>query len=242
MGMNVADIASIEVTGLLYVLKELDVVRYEDIKNTVLKGSDAASARFTAHPLFGSWLYGSPSVLWAFAYPGSGKSLFARYLVDQYIPTTEKRTTCYFFFEDDRKSYRHLSSAMCSILRQLFEQRPELLSEATVAEFYARNTLTMSFSSLWKILIDAARRSSSGGIICIIDGLGKCKKRDKRQLISALNTLYHSDSNLKLPDIRFLLTSCPFGHTQRHFQPTGKVVPYIRSGIRDHVTVSELDI
>ncbi|KAK5636929.1 hypothetical protein RRF57_012641 [Xylaria bambusicola] len=133
-----------------------------------------------------------------------------------------------------------MSSAMCSILRQLFEQRPELLSSKIQAQFKGRRTLTESFSSLWKIFISAAQQSSSGDIICIIDGLDECKKGDKKKLIAALNLLYYSGSYPKTLNIRFLLTSTPFGHAQRHFQPVGKEVPHINMGIGNQATTDQI--
>lgn len=173
-------------------------------------------------------------------YPGCGKSALARYLVDQLLPTTEAGTTCYFFFKSGSESYRSLSSAMCSILRQLFEHRPALLSSKMLAHFKGRSTLTGSFSSLWRLFINAARQANSGDIICIIDGLDECSKDDKKKMLAALNLLYHSDSNLKTPNIRFLLTSSPFGYFKRHFQSVGKEVPHIDLVVGNQATTDQI--
>ncbi|KAI0530054.1 hypothetical protein GGR58DRAFT_268607 [Xylaria digitata] len=224
--------------GVEEVLKQLDVVPYADIKNAIPEGADEICTWFTTQSLFECWLRGPPSILWAFAYPGCGKSKLARYIVDK-LPTTETRTTCYFFFEHGTKGCKSLSSALCCILRQLFKQRPELLSPEISAEFKEHNTTTGSFQQLWDIFVSAASQSDSGDIVCIIDGLDECKNEDKKKLLAALKRLYYSGSGSKPLNIRLFLTSCPLGYTQRHFQPVGKEVPHIDLRLDNLVIINQ---
>ena len=59
-------------------------------------------------------------------------------------------------------------------------------------------------------------------------------------MLAALNLLYHSDSNLKTPNIRFLLTSSPFGYFKRHFQSVGKEVPHIDLVVGNQATTDQI--
>ncbi|KAI0189817.1 hypothetical protein EV127DRAFT_340578, partial [Xylaria flabelliformis] len=213
---------------------------YQDLKDVNPERFDGTCTWFTTHPLFDSWLNGPPSILWAFAYPGCGKSILARYLVDQVLPSTETRTTCYFFFKGDSGSHRSLPSAMCSILRQLFKQRPELLSNEMLAEFKARSTITQSFIELWDVFTRAINLSGSGEIVCIIDALDECNRDGEAALIAALNQLYHSGSDLKPSNLRFFLTSCPLGYAQRNFQPLGRKVLHIDLSVDNQVIVDQI--
>jgi hypothetical protein len=56
---------------------------------------------FVTHRIFSDWQVSRSSrLLWVSANPGCGKSVLAKYLIDSVLPTTEFRTTCYFFFKD----------------------------------------------------------------------------------------------------------------------------------------------
>ena len=79
---------------------------------------------FVDHNLFRQWRKSkSSSMLWVSADPGCGKSVLAKYLVDSKLPTTESRTTCYFFFKDDFEDQRSAKSALGCILHQLFMRK-----------------------------------------------------------------------------------------------------------------------
>ncbi|KAJ5902290.1 hypothetical protein N7495_002818 [Penicillium taxi] len=61
--------------------------------------------------------------------PGCGKSVLAKPIIDGYLALSPAVTICYFFFKDN-KEQTHLDQALCSILHQLFDQRPHLLAHA----------------------------------------------------------------------------------------------------------------
>ncbi|RYP87671.1 hypothetical protein DL770_004750 [Monosporascus sp. CRB-9-2] len=59
-------------------------------------------------------------------YPGCGKSVLAKYLIDQGLPRSA--TICYFFFKDqDQNTVRQ---ALCAMLHQLFSHQPSLIRHA----------------------------------------------------------------------------------------------------------------
>jgi ankyrin repeat domain-containing protein 50 len=171
-----------------------------------------------AHELFREWQESKSSrMLWVSADPGCGKSVLAKYLVDSVLPTTESRTTCYFFFKDDFEDQRTVVNALCCILRQLFMRKSGLLSEAVLKRFEVDGEkFTSSFSELWDTLLSAAEDKDAGEIVCLLDAIDECEDSGRFQFAQALCRLYGTrrDFNLK-----FLLTSRPYGGIRRGFQP-----------------------
>ena len=173
---------------------------------------------FVAHELFRDWQESKSSrMLWVSADPGCGKSVLAKYLVDSVLASTESRTTCYFFFKDDFEDQRSIVCALCCILRQLFLQKRILLSEKIFEQFEMDGErFTSSFNELWDAIISAAEDKNAGEIICLFDAIDECEDRGRSQLTQALCKLYGTrrDFNLK-----FLVTSRPYGGIRRGFQP-----------------------
>ncbi|CAP66456.1 uncharacterized protein PODANS_4_3680, partial [Podospora anserina S mat+] len=52
--------------------------------------------------------------------PGCGKSVLAKHLVEDVIPTTTARKTCYFLFKDDVEDQKTMNSALSCVLHQLY--------------------------------------------------------------------------------------------------------------------------
>jgi hypothetical protein len=66
------------------------------------------------------------NLLWISADPGAGKSTLAKALVDHDLRTSASHTVCHFFFKDNDKQQR-LTTALCAILFQIFEDQRILL-------------------------------------------------------------------------------------------------------------------
>jgi ankyrin repeat domain-containing protein 50 len=141
-----------------------------------------------AHELFQDWQQSSSSrMLWVSADPGCGKSVLAKYLVDSILPTTESRTTCYFFFKDDFEDQRTVVNALCCILLQLFRQKRILLSEMVLKRLEVDgDKFTNSFSELWDTLLGAAEDKNAGEIVCLLDAIDECENSGRVQLAQAL--------------------------------------------------------
>ncbi|KAK6355999.1 hypothetical protein TWF718_000372 [Orbilia javanica] len=204
------------------ILKILNSSPYRDQKDRNPDRIDGTCQWFETHPLFRDWRRApSASMLWVSADPGCGKSVLAKHLADSVLATDEAqdRTTCYFFFKDDFEDQRSVNSALCCILHQLFIQNRGLLSnsERILEKFeISGEKITNSFTELWDVLICAAKDQTAGEIICILDAIDECEDSGRSQLAQALCKLYgvNRDFNLK-----FLLTSRPYGGIRRGFQP-----------------------
>ncbi|KAK4225762.1 ankyrin repeat domain-containing protein 50 [Podospora fimiseda] len=197
-------------------LRYLETTPYRERKDRNPLRIQGTCQWFLCHRTFQSWTEGHDKILWVSADPGCGKSVLARYLVDDVLPTAASRTTCYFFFKPDFEDQRNATTAISCLLHQLFKQRPVLFSEQARGMLQAeRERLLESFSKLWDTLIEAVGHPSAGDILCLMDALDECEEGSRSQFTRELGHLYCSG---KLPNLRFLLTSRPFGSIHRGFQ------------------------
>ncbi|KAL7935646.1 ankyrin repeat-containing domain protein [Trichoderma chlorosporum] len=202
-------------------LRRLYQSPYEDRKNRNPPRIPGTCDWFVSHEHFRAWNESdSSSMLWVSADPGCGKSVLVRHLVDSIVQTTESRTVCYFFFKDDFPDQKSVTSALCCILRQIFIQKPSLLSKAILKKFSTGGeTFNTSFSELWQTLIQVVEDENAGEIICLLDAIDECEdqvERGRSQLLDALCTLYGTKRTFNL---NFLLTSRPYVGIYRGLQP-----------------------
>src|SRR5277367_4201872 len=200
------------------ILKRLGTSPYRDRKDRNPDRIQGTCEWFVAHELFRDWQESKSSrMLWVSADPGCGKSVLAKYLVDSVLATTESRTTCYFFFKDDFEDQKSIVSALCCILRQLFLQKRMLLSEMILERFEIdEEKFASSFGELWDALVSAAEDKNAGEIVCLLDAIDECENSGRSQLTQALCKLYGTRGSFNL---KFLLTSRPYGGIRRGFQP-----------------------
>ncbi|KAI1741233.1 hypothetical protein F4680DRAFT_458106 [Xylaria scruposa] len=205
-------------------LRRLYTSPYEDRKNRNPKRANGTCEWFTAHPLFQNWLRETSALLWVSADPGCGKSVLAKYLVDDLLPRSASRITCYFFFKDDFDDQRLLEGALCCILHQLFTQNPGLLSDKILEDFEEEGDhFFASFPKLWDTLIGVTKAHKDGEIICVLDALDECK--DQARLAKALTEHYSKGKGTSA--LKFLVTSRPYLRIQRDFQDLKESQPTI---------------
>ncbi|KAI9148347.1 Non-reducing end alpha-L-arabinofuranosidase BoGH43A [Paramyrothecium foliicola] len=200
------------------ILKALHTSPYRDRKDINMNRVPGTCKWFVGHKLFRQWLgCKTSSMLWVSADPGCGKSVLAKHLVDSVLPLAKSRTICYFFFKDDFDDQKSAKSALCCVLHQLFEQKPDLLSEKIAERFEAYGErLTGSVSELWNILTLASKEVLAGEIICVFDAFDECDEQGRKELAQVLCSYYSTRSKCNL---KVLLTSRPYGDIRRIFQP-----------------------
>ena len=205
-------------------LQRLRTSPYEERKIRNPKRADGTCEWFTSHRLFQNWKNETSALLWVSADPGCGKSVLARYLVDDVFPASATRTTCYFFFKDDFDDQKSLESALCCILHQLFVQNPTLLSDEILKDFREEgDQLFASFKKLWDIFIRAAGSHKHGEIICVLDALDECQ--GPTRLGAALTQVYSDGKGVST--LKFLVTSRPYLRIKREFQSLEETQPTI---------------
>ncbi|KAK2785943.1 hypothetical protein FQN52_008210 [Onygenales sp. PD_12] len=211
----------------LGILRKLYTCNYRDAKNRNSERVPGTCEWFTGHPRFRHWLESECSaLLWVSADPGCGKSVLARYLIDELLSAPKSKTVCYFFFKDDFDDQKSLPGALCCILRQLFDQKPELLSRSVVDLFQKDgHHLLKSVDGLWRMLINTISQESAGEIICVVDALDDCGGEGQRQLAEILCYLYKGRA--ERCKLKFLLTSRLYDSIQRSFQLLENTIPTI---------------
>ncbi|QYT06229.1 hypothetical protein H0G86_013091 [Trichoderma simmonsii] len=207
-------------TEELKIMKRLNTSPYRDRKERNPDRVAGTCEWFILHHLFQDWKQSASSrLLWVSADPGCGKSVLTKYLVDNIILTTTETTVCYFFFKDDFEDQKSITSALCCIMYQLFQQNHALLTEDIANQIEAGGERFLaSFSDLWHIFLTAAQDIHAGEIICILDAIDECDDHGRSQLAKALCKLYGPENRLNLK-LKFLVTSRPFGSIRQGFQP-----------------------
>ncbi|QYT03021.1 hypothetical protein H0G86_009997 [Trichoderma simmonsii] len=203
------------------VLKCLYKSPYKDRKDRNPQRVQGTCDWFVSHEHFRTWSESSSSsMLWVSADPGCGKSVLMRHLVDSVVQTTVSRTVCYFFFKDDFPDQKNVASALCCILRQIFIQKPSLLSEAILKRFNTGGeTFNASFSELWQTFLQVVEDENAGEIVCLLDAIDECEDQSdqgRSQLLKALCALYGTKRSF---NIKFLITSRPYVEIHRGLQP-----------------------
>ncbi|KAJ5653328.1 hypothetical protein N7490_000331 [Penicillium lividum] len=174
------------------------------------------------------WESNSDDLLWVSADPGCGKSVLARSIIDDYLESSHPSVRiCYFFFKDNEQQ-NDLSTALCSVLHQLFSQQPNLLQHAIPTWEKNGRALRHEFDELWRILIAATSADLSCKTICAFDALDECREMDQHRLIEKLQAFHRQpSSSTEETCLKFLVTSRPYDHIQDHFRTITDAFPHI---------------
>ncbi|KIW69667.1 hypothetical protein PV04_05531 [Phialophora macrospora] len=213
---------------------------YKDRKDRNREREPGTCEWFTSHERFKTWNENQDlGILWVSADPGAGKSVLSKYLVDQVIPASGTRTTCYFFFKDDFPDQKSSANALCAILRQLFLEKPRLLRDS-VLEKSERDgdKFTASFNDLWDMFIEAVADKDAGEIVCVLDALDECQETDRDRLIGALTSMYSNGP--KHRNLKFFCTSRPYGSIRYLFRHLERHLPSIHLSGENEDEVKEI--
>ncbi|KAK1755607.1 hypothetical protein QBC47DRAFT_191832 [Echria macrotheca] len=199
-------------------LRRLYRFSYQDRKDRNPPRVEGTCEWFTSHARFQHWKQDpTASLLWVSADPGCGKSVLSKYLVDQILPSTAQRTTCYFFFKDDFPEQRSSVNALCAILHQIFYHHPASFSISILDELEEKGDAVLnSFGDLWRIFFSAVavqRRE----VICILDALDECEASERDRLIEVISSV-RTRMTADAPALKFLLTSRPYVDIKRGFR------------------------
>jgi ankyrin repeat protein len=177
---------------------------------------------FLQHKKYQHWRQEQKSsLLWISADPGCGKSVLAKFLVDE-LNGRESQSilpgiVCFFFCKDDNDEQKSATSALRALLHQLFSAKNSLVRH-TMTEFQIKGQkFTEEFGTLWKIFTTAATDPGCGNVICIIDGLDECEESTKVQLIKSWADFY-SKPNANKPFLKFIVTSRPYRSIEAEFE------------------------
>jgi nucleoside-triphosphatase THEP1 len=196
------------------------VTTYEWYKERVETRVDSTCEWFLNHGRFQHWLNKESGPLLVTADPGCGKSVLAKYLIDEILQPSA--TTCYFFFKSqDQNTVRQ---ALCALIHQLFSQKPSLITYAM--EEFEKNgkNLINSTTLLWTIFGNSVQDTLAGPLIIVLDALDECAESECEDLIRMIKSQFSSGRSSRL---RYLLTSRPYEQIMAGFMNLLKSFPDI---------------
>ncbi|KAJ4859789.1 NACHT domain-containing protein [Trichoderma breve] len=162
-----------------------------------------------------SWLTThESSILWVNGSPGQGKTIVAKflltYLEDLQHGFDHRTTVIYFFFYDQDDSYRTVSSAIRSLIKQLLSTQGAF---DVISDKFNIETSTINDELAWDVLEELLRSPIFGTIYCVIDALDECQDNEARQrLLVFINKVTQrplAKSKAKYPVLKAFLTSRP---------------------------------
>ncbi|KAH6620872.1 ankyrin repeat protein [Chaetomium sp. MPI-SDFR-AT-0129] len=203
-------------------------VSYEWYKDRVEDRVKDTCQWFLEHENFKQWLEQGSGPLLVSADPGCGKSVLAKYLIDQVLPgSPNDASICYFFFKDQDQNT--LSQALCALLHQLFTHKPLLIRHAMSKHAQDGRALVRNTASLWSILEDAIQDAQTGSVILVMDALDECLEPEFRDLARKLKQLHRSTRQQQSHGkLRTLLTCRPYEGILAEFRDLVDDFPFIR--------------
>ncbi|KAL7784054.1 purine and uridine phosphorylase [Trichoderma ceciliae] len=196
---------------------------YEWYKDRVDERVEDTCLWFLKHEHFQSWLKQESGPLLVTADPGCGKSVLAKYLINNGLP--QSATIYYFFFKDQDQNTS--CQALYAVLHQLFSQKPPLIKHA-ITQFHTDGQgLINSIESLWKILQAAIRDPKAGPIIIVFNALDKCAESEFAGLMRNIERQFHSDQSSD-NKLKYLLICRPYEQITSQFHGLFESFPNIR--------------
>lgn len=207
-------------------LRTLYTCLYRERKDRNRERVSGTCEWFTGHDLFTNWNRSHEScLLWVSADPGCGKSVLTKYLVDKVLLGPD-RTVCYFFFKDDFSDQRTATAAISNLQRQLVIANPSLLKDSILEKAETDGSkLISSLSDLWDMFISMANSKKAGETIFVVDALDECCDDERNMLIEMVTGLYLGSNHAG--NIKFLITSRPYGHIRSGFRQLEDRLPTI---------------
>ena len=195
---------------------------YAERKDRNPKRIDGTCQWFTEHTLFNQWRDGhTANTLWVSADPGCGKSVLAKYLVDEVL-SKENHTICYFFFKDDFADQRTACNAVRAMIHQLVSAQRTIMTAAILATTEAHGDKVVdSFAGLWSMFLELGKNLETNAI-CILDALDECQDGDRSMLIKAI-----CENSSQKNHVKILVLGRPYFNIQNEFDRTGAEIPVL---------------
>ncbi|KAK8078324.1 hypothetical protein PG996_004494 [Apiospora saccharicola] len=194
---------------------------YADWKDLVARRLEGTCQWLLQNDKYLEWEKQSSGPILISVDPGCGKSVLAKFLVDEQLPSAAPGATiCYFFFKDQIQNT--LEQALCAIIHQILTKRPFLMKNIK-----DHGSATRSISSLWSIFSSLVHDPKAGQVICVFDALDECRNDDRRRLASFVRELF----GISFPQgtaFKLVMTSRPYETITSSFGNLHEDFPTIR--------------
>ena len=211
---------------------------YKGDKRIISERSDGTCEWFFHNQAFIEWHdCNMTSLLWVSGAPGCGKTVLSKVLIDEKLGTDNvlSSTVCYFFFNAGQERKELAADALSAILHQLF-QNTDLISHGLASYKNYGAKLSQMFSELWEILMECAKDSEAGKIICVIDALDECEEESREHLIREIIQLFSLQSTDQRVgcSLKLLVTSQPCEDIEDGFERLSENSSYFHIDIDSH--------
>ncbi|KAF4487353.1 hypothetical protein CGCF415_v003544 [Colletotrichum fructicola] len=195
----------------LHKLKGMD---YQTRLNTTQRRLDGTCQWFRQHPGFRDWLESDGGLLLVSASAGCGKSVLAKYLIEELIHEEDNSATiCYFFFKDSDPQARSFSNARKALLHGILKSNPEMID--ICMEELPIITDNISNTDLWSVFDKLSRAQGAGRIVCILDALDESDPGERDDFIHSLED-YIIERQGKA-SVKFIVTTRGYPQIINHF-------------------------
>ncbi|KAH8816669.1 hypothetical protein F5884DRAFT_229854 [Xylogone sp. PMI_703] len=179
-------------------------------------------------------------VLWISGNPACGKSVQARFLIEQHQWAQEESSEVilYYFFKQDDVDQSNTVVALRSLLYQLLSQKKELLARI---EQDVRNGLKQSYDlyeELYGAFKSALKAPQCGNVFCVIDGVDQILPAEKNVMLDLARLcepqfrLRQSNNSLKL-----IFTARPTDAVNTTMEEIKLRIPALRLKSEDKLTI-----
>lgn len=176
---------------------------YQTRLNTTRRRLDGTCQWLRQHPGFRDWLDSDGGLLLVSASAGCGKSVLAKYLIEELLHEEDAgATVCYFFFKDSDPQARSCVNASKAILHGFLKSNLELV-DTCIKELPI--TSGISNTDLWPTFDKLSRAQGAGRIICVLDALDECDPTERDGLINSLKN--YITKNHRTTGAKFIVTT-----------------------------------
>jgi hypothetical protein len=187
---------------------------YVDQLNFNPKRQEGTCKWFERHHLYTSWVKASENkLLLVTAEPGCGKSVLARFLIEDGLRAHCPDALILYFFFKDNTDQNDLAKALKAILHQCFESCPDvMLTVDDKVRTMSKETLK-DCSKLWGLFEEICQTLQQKIVFCVLDALDECQAQGRGTLITFLESHFSKSGS-----VRFLVTSRPYSFIVQRFR------------------------
>ncbi|GKZ61127.1 hypothetical protein AnigIFM49718_007833 [Aspergillus niger] len=172
---------------------------------------------FRGHRVYQEWESGSTHSLLVVANPGTGKSVLAKSLHET-LSKPGGPAVCSFFFKDRGGQQNNINIALCHIMYQLFQNRPDWIVH--VAEDILNKEpgdIRSNFRLLWGLLQKVLLKAEPNSIVILLDALDECEPGSRGKLFQHLH-------GFNIPAMKLFCTARPLSDIIDDFGPVMNVI------------------
>ncbi|GLB04759.1 hypothetical protein AtubIFM57258_010778 [Aspergillus tubingensis] len=190
----------------------LDIDSYQSYYEDISNPSTGTSEGFREHRIYQEWESGSTRSLLVVANPGTGKSVLTKSLHES-LSRPGGPAVCSFFFKDRSGQQNNMNVALCHIMYQLFQNRPDwIVHVADDIQNKDPGDIRSNFRFLWELLHKVLDNAEPNGIVILLDALDESEPDSRGKFFQHLNGF---DS----PALKLFCTARPLRDIIDDFKP-----------------------